>query len=146
MLAPGGLAIRSVDPADADEVRRWSEIFVAASGLSGAEADASHRTNLVLARAKGEHDVIASLDGRDVGVAAMFTRRRVAWLGGVAVLPEARGLGIQRALILDRVQRAAAAGSRKAMATADVGALPAANLAAMGLARIWTRGLYRVDR
>jgi GNAT superfamily N-acetyltransferase len=89
--------------------------------------------------------VIASLDGRDVGVAATFARRRVAWLGGAAVLPEARGLGIQRALILDRVQRLAAAGSRKAMATADVGSVSAANLEAMGLARIWTRGLYRIE-
>jgi len=143
--APAELAIRSVDPADDDEVRRWSEIFVAGSGMSGAEAVASHRTNRFLAQAKGEHDVIASLGGRDVAVAATFTRRRVAWLGGAAVLPEARGLGIQRALILDRVRRAAAAGCRKAMATAAVGSVSAANLDAMGLARIWTRALYRVE-
>jgi GNAT superfamily N-acetyltransferase len=141
--APAGLAIRSVDPADDDEVRRWSKILVAGSGMSGAEAEASHRTSRFLAGAKGEHDVIASLDGRDVAVAAMFTRRRVAWLGGAAVLPEARGLGIQRALILDRARRAA--GSRKALATAAVGSVSASNLEAMGLARIWTRALYRVE-
>ena len=31
------------------------------------------------------------------------------------------------------------------MATADVGSVSAANLEAMGLPRIWTRALYRVD-
>jgi ribosomal protein S18 acetylase RimI-like enzyme len=66
-------------------------------------------------------------------------------LGGAAVLPEARGLGIQRALILDRARRAAEAGSRKALATAAVGSVSASNLEAMGLARIWTRALYRVE-
>ena len=75
----------------------------------------------------------------------MFTRRRVAWLGAGTVLPEARGRGIQRALIADRARLAAAAGCTKVMATADVGGRSAANLEALGLPRIWTRSHERFD-
>jgi selenocysteine-specific elongation factor len=66
-------------------------------------------------------------------------------LGGGTVLPEARGHGIQRALIADRIRRAAAAGAHRAMATADVDSVSAANLEALGLRRIWIRGHYRFE-
>jgi ribosomal protein S18 acetylase RimI-like enzyme len=75
----------------------------------------------------------------------MFTRRRVAWLGGGTVLPESRGRGIQRALIADRIRRAAAGGAHRVMATADVESVSATNLEALGLRRIWIRGHYRVE-
>jgi MOSC domain-containing protein YiiM len=142
---PDGLSIRTVDPSDHRAVDRWAELFVAAFGIDGAVAEAWPRFNRVLAASKGEQQLIASLDGQDVAVAAVFTRRRVAWLGSGAVLPAARGLGIQRALIADRVGRAADARSRTVMATADVGSVSAANLEAMGLRRVWTRALYRLD-
>jgi GNAT superfamily N-acetyltransferase len=65
--------------------------------------------------------LIARLDGRDVGAAAMFTRRRIAWLGAGTVLPEARGRGIQRALIAQRARAADELGCRRIIATADLG-------------------------
>jgi MOSC domain-containing protein YiiM/GNAT superfamily N-acetyltransferase len=139
------LAIREVDPADPADALRWAEIFVAGFGIEGAAAQAWRRFNPILVRTRGYHPFIAALDGRDVAASAMFLRRRVAWLGGGTVLPAARGRGIQRALIADRVRRAAAAGSRRAMATADVDSRSAANLEAFGLRRIWTRASYRVD-
>jgi GNAT superfamily N-acetyltransferase len=108
-------------------------------------ADATRRLNPYLAAARGEHEFIAALDGRDVAISAMFTRRRVGWLGGATVLPEARGAGIQRALLADRIRRAADAGCHRVLATADVGSVSAANLEALGLRRIWTRALYRLD-
>jgi hypothetical protein len=61
------------------------------------------------------------------------------------VLPEVRGQHIHRVLLADRIRRAEAAGARRVMATADVDSRSAANLEALGLHRIWTRGLYRVD-
>jgi ribosomal protein S18 acetylase RimI-like enzyme len=75
----------------------------------------------------------------------MFNRRRVAWLGAGTVLPEARGAGIQRALIADRVRRAQAAGSTKVLSTAEINTISAANLEFFGIRRIWTRGHYRVE-
>ena len=142
--APAGLTVRSVDPANAGDVRAFADLFVEAFEIEGALADGWRRFNPILVRAKGYHQLIASLDGRDVGVAASFTRRRVIWLGGGAVLPAARGRGIQRALIVERIRRGVEAGAHRATATADIGTVSAANLEALGLRRIWTRASYRV--
>ena len=91
---------------------RWTEVFIAGYAMGAAEADAWRRIDPILVRARGYHHVVAALDGRDVAASAMFVRRRVAALGPTVVLPEARGRGIQRALIVDRARRAAAAGAR----------------------------------
>ena len=139
------VVIRELDPHDAAETRRWAEIFVTANEIDGAIAAAWSRFNPILAATRGYHQTIASVEGRDVGVAALFNRRRVGWLGGAAVLPDARGRGIQRVLIADRARRAAAAGSLRLLATADVDGPSARNLEGVGLRPIWTRGLLRVD-
>jgi MOSC domain-containing protein YiiM/GNAT superfamily N-acetyltransferase len=141
-----GLRFRWIDPDDGPEVDRWAALFVSAFDIQEPEAGAWARFNRALTASKGQRELIASLDGRDVAVAATFSRRRVSWLGGAAVLPEARGRGIQRALIAARVRQARDAGSRRVMATATVGSVSARNLEAMGLRRIWTRALYRMDR
>jgi MOSC domain-containing protein YiiM/GNAT superfamily N-acetyltransferase len=142
---PADLCIQPVDPSDDAQIDRWIEASIAANEAPDEVAEAIRRTGPFLARTKGEHLVVADLNGRDVGVAASFTRRRVAWLGGAAVLPEARGLGIQRALILERVRRGADAGCLTAMATANASSVSAANLEAMGLPRVWTRARYRLE-
>jgi ribosomal protein S18 acetylase RimI-like enzyme len=139
-----GLAIRRVEPDDAAETGRWAELFIAGFAIEGPLAEAWRRFNPILVRARGYQQFIASLDGRDVAVSALFNRRRVGWLGAGTVLPEARGRGIQRALIADRVRRAAAAGSTRILATAEIDTVSAANLDRFGIRRIWTRGHYRV--
>lgn len=138
------LAIRRVEPDDAIDVRVWAELFIAGFAIEGPIAEAWRRFNPVLVRARGYHQFIASLDGRDVAVSALFNRRRVGWLGAGTVLPEARGRGIQRALIADRVRRAAEAGSTRILATAEIDTVSAANLERFAIRRIWTRGHYRV--
>jgi len=145
VAVPVGVALRPVDPEDAVEVDRWRELVVRGFGLQGLEAEAMARTNRWLVGAHGEHAWIASLDGVDVAAAASFMRRRVAWLGGAAVIPRARGRGIQRALLAERIRRAAEAGCHWVMATADVDSVSAGNLEALGLARIWTREHFRFD-
>ena len=142
---PDGVAIRPLDPGDAADVERWVGLANRAFGLTGGEADAMARVNRRLAHARGEHAWFASLDGVDVAVGTAFLRRRVAWLGGTAVVPEARGHGIQRALLAARIRHAADAGCHRLMATADLASVSAANLEALGLARIWTRRHFRFD-
>jgi MOSC domain-containing protein YiiM/GNAT superfamily N-acetyltransferase len=137
-----GLEIRPVEPG---EETRWAELFVAGFGIEGPLAEAWLRFEPELAKAHGYYQVIARLDGRYVGAAATFTRRRVAWLGAGTVLPEARGQGIQRALIAHRARAAEVLGCRRAMATADLDDVSAANLTAMGMPRIWSRTQYRFD-
>lgn len=139
------LAIREVAQGDVRDAGRFAELLAAAAPLDQRTASAWRQFNPILVRARGYHQLIASLDGRDVAVAALFNRRRTGWLGAAAVLPDARGRGIQRALIADRARRAREAGSARLLATADVRSPSAANLEALGMPRIWTRGLLRVD-
>ena len=140
-----GLAIEPVDPSDRAAALRWADVFIAGFGIEGPIADAWRRLNPILIRSRSYHQFIARLDGHDVAASALFVRRRVAWLGAGTVLPEARGQGIQRVLLADRLRRGADAGARKAMATADLGSTSGRNLEAVGLHRIWTRVLYRFD-
>jgi GNAT superfamily N-acetyltransferase len=140
-----GLEIRRVDPDDSADVARWAELFIAGFEVDEPIDDAWRRFTPSLVRARGQQQFIGSLDGRDVAASAMFNRRRVTWLGAGTVLPEARGRGIQRALIADRAVRGAEAGSLRVMATADVDSVSAANLEALGIERIWTRALARVN-
>jgi MOSC domain-containing protein YiiM/GNAT superfamily N-acetyltransferase len=145
MPLPAGLVIRPVDPHDRADVDRWSDVVLGGFDLTGTDADAWRRLAPGLAAAKGQHNYVAALGGRDVAAASMFTRRRVGWLGNGTVLPEARGRGIQRALIAHRICAAADAGCRRVLSDADVDSISAANLEALGLGRIWTNGLYRLD-
>ena len=140
-----GMVIRRVDPDDATDIARWAEIFIAGFEIEAPVADAWRRFNPFLVRSRGNHQFIAALDGRDVAASALFIRRRVAWLGAGTVLAEARGRAIQRALIADRVRRAAEAGSRRVLATAAVNSTSAANLEMLGVPRIWTRAHFRID-
>jgi MOSC domain-containing protein YiiM len=139
------LRIRRVDPDDAADVARWAELFVTGFEIEQPTADAWRRLNPFLVRARGYQQLIGAIDGRDVAASALFARRKVAWLGAGTVLSEARGRGLQRVLIADRAERAAAAGATKVMATAEVDTRSAANLEALGIARIWTRGHFRVE-
>jgi MOSC domain-containing protein YiiM/ribosomal protein S18 acetylase RimI-like enzyme len=143
--AIAGLAIRRVDPDDAVDVARWADLYLRGFGIEGPVADAWRRFNPILVRARGYQQFIAALDGRDVAASAMFNRRKVVWLGAGTVLPEARGAGIQRALIADRVKRAEAAGSTRVLSTAEINTISAANLEFFGIRRIWTRAHYRVE-
>ncbi len=140
-----GLVIRRVGPDDAADAARWADIFITGFEIDGPLADAWRRFNPNLVRARGYQQFIAALDGRDIAASALFNRRRVAWLGAGTVLPDARGRGIQRALIMDRVRRAQAAGSTRVLSTAEIDTISAANLEALGIERIWTRAHYRVE-
>ena len=141
-----GLAIRRVDPDDAIEAARWAELFIAGFEIDEpiAEARGAGSTRSSSDRAATSSSSARST-ARDVAASALFNRRRVAWLGAGTVLPEARGRGIQRALIADRLRRGADAGSTRVMATAEIDTPSAANLERFGIGRIWTRGHLRVD-
>src|SRR4029079_13837779 len=133
VAVPAGLVIRPVDPHDRAEIARWTDVVLAGFGMDGPNADAWRRLAPFLLASKGEHTFLAALHGRDVAAAQLFTRRRVGWIGNATVLPEARGQGVQRALIAHRICAAVEAGCRRVMATADAGSRSAANLEAMGL-------------
>jgi GNAT superfamily N-acetyltransferase len=78
-------------------------------------------------------------------VAGFFTRRRVGLLTTAAVLPAARGRGIQRALIAERIRLATDRRCTTVTACALVGSASARNLEAIGFRPIHEQALYRFD-
>ncbi|HTG41822.1 MAG TPA: GNAT family N-acetyltransferase [Methylomirabilota bacterium] len=137
-----GLTIRLVDSAEAD---RWTTVLVEASGIRGRERDAWFAIGRRLVGSAGKYHLLVEDRGEPVGVAGLFTRRRVGLLATMAVLPAARGRGIQRALIAERIRLAIERRSTTVTASALVGSASARNLEAMGFRPIHQQALYRFD-
>ncbi|MHB8400247.1 MAG: GNAT family N-acetyltransferase [Candidatus Limnocylindrales bacterium] len=128
----------------ADRAAAWADVIVVGFGLDGPEADAWRDLASHLAAATGEHLVLAERDGRPIGAAALFTRRRVGLLTAAAVVPTERGRGVHAALIAARLEMARAAGCHRVMATASSGGPAERNLRRLGFERIWRRSLWSV--
>ena len=137
-----GVTVRAIGP---DEASTWAEVIVAGFGTEEPEAGAWRDLAPYLIRAPGEHFVVAERDGRSVGAAALFTRRKVGLMAAATVLPEERGRGIQAALLAERVRIAGAAGCEWLMATAATDGPSARNLEGLGFSRVWRRSLWRFD-
>jgi MOSC domain-containing protein YiiM/GNAT superfamily N-acetyltransferase len=138
-----GLVVRSVGPEDLED---WIALMVTLSDLGGASASAWRRIIPSLARAPGHRLVLATLGGRSVGVGLVAIRRNVGFLRSASVLPEARGHGIQRALVAERARLAAEAGvDLLAAGTAPENAASVRNLRRLGFETIWSRPYYHFD-
>jgi GNAT superfamily N-acetyltransferase len=137
-----GVTVRAIGP---DEVAGWADVIVAGFGIEEPEAGAWRDLAPYLIRAPGEHFVLAERDGRPVGAAALFARRKVGLMAAATVLPEERGRGIQAAMVGERVRIATAAGCEWLMATAASEGPSARNLEGLGFNRAWRRSLWRFD-
>ena len=137
-----GLTIRLVDSADAD---RWTTVLVEASGMRGRERDAWFAIGRRLVGSAGLHHLLVEDRGEPIAVGGLFTRRRIGLLVTMAVLPAARGRGIQRALIAERIRLAIERRCTTVTASALVGSASARNLEAMGFRPIHQQALYRFD-
>jgi MOSC domain-containing protein YiiM/GNAT superfamily N-acetyltransferase len=137
-----GLSIRLVGP---DEADRWSSVLVEASGIGGRERDAWFAIGRRLVGSAGQHQLLVEDRSEAVGVASLFTRRRVGLLATTAVLPAARGRGIHRALIAERIRLAIERRCTTVTASALVGSASAKNLVAMGFRPVHEQALYRFE-
>jgi MOSC domain-containing protein YiiM/GNAT superfamily N-acetyltransferase len=137
-----GVSIRLVGP---DEADKWTSVLVEASGINGREREAWFAVGRRLVGSAGQHHLLVEDRGERVAVAGLFTRRRVGLLATTAVLPEARGRGIQRALIAERIRLAIERRCTIVTASALVGSSSARNLELMGFEGIHEHALYRHD-
>ncbi len=141
--APADVVVREIERSEA---AAWASLTARATGTPAAELDAREAVLGRLPSLAGHTAVVAELAGRPVGAGLLYVRRGVGLLRGGAVLPQARGRGVQRALIGARASLAEAAGCEVVMGTADVEAEPSVrNLERMGLERVWARDVYRFD-
>ena len=139
---PEGLSIRVIEPGEAD---RWTSVLVEASGIEGRERDAWFAIGRRLVGSAGHHHLLAELDGEPVGVAGLFTRRRIGLLATTAVLPGARSRGIQRAFVAERFRLAVERRCTTASASALADSASARNLESLGFEPIHGQALYRFE-
>ena len=139
---PAGFTMREIGPADAE---RWALALVEGSSIEGRDRDAWLASMPPLVGAAGWHHIAVEAQGAIVAVSALFTRRRVGRLLHTAVLPAARGRGIQRAMIARRTALATEGGCLLISAGALVGSPSAANLLAMGFEPLAEEALYPFD-
>lgn len=90
-------------------------------------------------RVPGAQNLVALLDDKPVGTGTLTAVRTVAWLGGAATLPEARGRGAQHALLIDRLHRARRMGCTLAAVTAVPDGVSARNLLRVGFQLLYTQ-------
>lgn len=139
---PPGVTVRELRR---DEVGAWGSIIADAADLPAPVPAAWRALEAPLAAAPHHHRFVAELRGRPVGAASLHVHRHVGWLRAATVLPDARGLGVQRALIGARLAHAVAVGCDDAGSLADVGGVSAANLGRLGFEEVAVRRRYRVE-
>ena len=136
---PDGVVIRRLAADEGDLYAQVSSGSATPGGVSAGGLDPWPRVYERLARAAGRQLFIAEIDGRPVGNGSLHVSARTGWMRGATVAPEARGRGIQRALIAARVRAAIEAGCDLVGASAEPGGVSARNLERMGMRRVGTR-------
>ena len=129
---PAGVVVRRLGR---DEIGAWGAIVEAAGGWTPQRAARSRTSKRTWRTRRTTSRFVAELDGRAVGAGSLHTHHHVGWLRAGVVLPEARGRGIQRALIRERAALAGELGCDLIGASANAGGVSARNLRAGRSAR-----------
>jgi GNAT superfamily N-acetyltransferase len=143
---PRGITIERLRKEDE---RTWIDIAIAAfthlDGTGSTADDSSHIAVMeevmgdVLA-APGLHPYLARLDGRPVGEGGLcLGGDGIALLAGAGTLPEARGRGVQKALLRHRLADARAAGAELAVVVTAPGTRSQENVVRRGFILLYTR-------
>jgi len=137
---PQGLEIVEVDPADDAQVRTFIEVSTSGFRPEGQALDAA---NEAIARRIVEYprsrSFLALVGGVPAGGGGLEIGRDVASLFGTSVLPRYRRRGIQRALILRRLERCREEGLDLAVIRSKPGAATDRNAMRLGFALAYTR-------
>jgi GNAT superfamily N-acetyltransferase len=130
-----GSAIRVIE---AGEAATWMDVVV--EGYAPApEVAAIWRSISDRATGDGQCRLLGELDGRLVAASSIFITGDRGWLSWATVLPAARGLGMQRAMIAARARVAADAGCTAIAAWALASAHSSRNLARAGMPLVGER-------
>jgi GNAT superfamily N-acetyltransferase len=128
-----GVTIRRIGPGDAAAYTAVRSGNPTAGGVTEGGPNPWPDVYEQLARTPSRLLFVAELDGVAVGNGSLHVSAGAGWLRGALVAPEARGRGIQRALIAARVRAALEAGCDVVGAAAEPGEVSANNLERMGM-------------
>lgn len=139
---PDGVTIRRIEPGAAGA---FNAVRSGNSGGGGVIGDAVNPWVQVyehLAKTNSRLLFVAEVDGVPAGHASLHVSAGTGWLRGALTSPEARGRGIQQALIAHRIRAAIDAGCDLVGADAEPGGVSARNLMRMGLRRLGGQNNY----
>lgn len=131
-----------------EDERTWIDIAVAAfSNLDGTGSTADDSSHIAVMEevmgdvlaAPGLRPYLARLDGRPVGEGALCVAGDIALLAGAGTIPDARGRGVQKALLRRRLADAAAAGAELAVVVTAPGTRSQENVMRRGFMLLYTR-------
>lgn len=131
-----GLVIRRVG---AESASVWTDTILASYQPDRDTGALWRAMSPHVAHADGRHLLLGDLGGRTVAAGSIQRTDAGAWLSWAGVVPEARGRGIQRAMIAARARLAEKLGDAWIAAWALSGEHSSANLARAGLRRIGER-------
>lgn len=139
---PEGFTIRRVLP---DDFEAFAGVVGEVFAESGFDRQRVVRLMPHLLASRGVHAVMAESGGRPVATGLVSTHRKVGLLRTGTVLPEARGRGLQRALIRERIRMAIDEGCDLIAAHTGAGTTSERNVTAGGLRRLAIRDVYVFD-
>ncbi len=136
-IAPRSLV--PIDVVDVESEPEWTDVHGARSPVGSPARAVSDEFCAAMRSMPHSVDLLVRLDG--IGVAAAtFTRLGdIAWFGGAGTRLEQRGVGLQSALIIERLHRSRALGCSLAVATAAPTGPSARNLLRAGFQLLQTR-------
>ncbi|MDL2335107.1 MAG: MOSC domain-containing protein [Chloroflexota bacterium] len=138
---PEGVTIRRLGPGEAT-VYNAVRGSTAAGGMADGAPNPWPKVYERLAGTNARQLFVAEINGVAVANASLHVSAGAGWLRGALVTPDARGKGIQRALIAARIRAAIEAGCDLVGAQAEPGEVSARNLNALGLRHLGNANLY----
>jgi ribosomal protein S18 acetylase RimI-like enzyme len=142
----------TIEEVAATDAGIWADVvatgFMHADVVNGPAPEVPDRTKLDLvfndiARIDGFSQYLARRDGHPAGGASMRIHDGVAQFCGAATLPEHRRLGIQSALLQERLAHAARAGCDVAIVTTEPGSMSQQNAQRQGFELLYVRAVMR---
>ncbi|PRP90035.1 Acetyltransferase (GNAT) family protein [Enhygromyxa salina] len=103
-LEPAGLELRPVDKTNEDQLRQCALAIVSGFYPEGEDLTAMVELGAATNRLPGSYPFLALIDGEVAGAGSAMLDDRVACLSGVAVYPRFRRRGIQRMLMVKRLE------------------------------------------
>lgn len=136
-LPAEGVSVRLAEtPAERAE---WARLSAEAFGPPAAQSPEAVRLAEASAAREDVTLLIASVDGKDAGVGALWVDGDLGWMLGDATREGMRGRGAQSALIGERMRLAARLGCEQALAEARPGSSSQRNMERLGCAVAYTR-------
>jgi GNAT superfamily N-acetyltransferase len=140
--AADGVSIRRLEPAEAGT---WASILAVGTELDEVESAAWHAAAPHLLAMHGVHVLVAHAGDEVLATGALHVKGRLGFLRAGVVLPQARGRGLQRALIAARARLAAEVSADALATSAPPGSISERNLVRSGFRSLGIRDVYRFD-